>query len=319
MNTFSISVVIPLYNKAKHIERAIQSILEQHIKVEEIIVVDDGSTDGSADVVRAMNVENLTLIEQMNQGVSVARNNGVQAAKGEYVAFLDADDKWLPFFTFEIQKLSVRFPDLQAYATRYQCIVDENQPADAKIILNSVSPEGYALDNYFDIASKGDLPFMVSSFVLKKSYFETLGGFPVNEPMGEDQDLFVKAALDAPIAYSPNIHLHYHCDSMNRAMERVIPSQICPFATRLYQRLLTESHPEAVVKSAQKYCATHGLFIAKQNIQRGNISVALSILNSPMCKHRYVKYSVFQAIASLLSVKGSARQMFRFPKKEFQS
>lgn len=106
----SISVVIPLYNKAPHIERALNSILSQTIQPIEIVVVDDGSTDGGPKIVENFNYPNIRLIRQEHQGVSIARNRGITESKGGLISFLDADDVWLPGYLEEINKLRERFP-----------------------------------------------------------------------------------------------------------------------------------------------------------------------------------------------------------------
>jgi glycosyltransferase involved in cell wall biosynthesis len=99
------SIVIPLYNKEKYIKRAITSVLDQTIQDFEIIVVNDGSTDNSTNIVKSITDNRIKLINQENQGVSVARNTGIENTKNEYIAFLDADDKWEPYFLEEIRKL----------------------------------------------------------------------------------------------------------------------------------------------------------------------------------------------------------------------
>ena len=93
-----ISVVIPLYNKEKYIKRAIESVLNQTFQKFEIIVVNDGSTDKSAEIVQNIKDPRIRLINQKNAGVSAARNRGIQEAKYEYIAFLDADDFWEKIF-----------------------------------------------------------------------------------------------------------------------------------------------------------------------------------------------------------------------------
>ena len=89
-----ISVVIPLYNKERYIERAVYSVLSQTFQQFEIVIVNDGSTDGSVSVIERMNNPLIRLIHQKNGGVSAARNRGIEEARFEYIAFLDADDEW---------------------------------------------------------------------------------------------------------------------------------------------------------------------------------------------------------------------------------
>lgn len=89
-----VSVIIPVYNSAKFLEETLQSVHDQTYPAIEIIVVDDGSTDDSAEIAQSYSGVNYTY--QENQGVSVARNTGISKAGGEYIAFLDADDVWLP-------------------------------------------------------------------------------------------------------------------------------------------------------------------------------------------------------------------------------
>ncbi len=104
--SITVSAVIPAYNAAKYVERAIESVLAQTRKADEIIVVDDGSTDNTADVVRQFG-DKVKFIRQENAGASVARNTGIEAATSEWISFLDADDEWLP------EKLKLQTEHLQ--------------------------------------------------------------------------------------------------------------------------------------------------------------------------------------------------------------
>jgi glycosyltransferase involved in cell wall biosynthesis len=101
------SVVIPLYNKEKIITRTIESVIHQTKQNFEIIVIDDGSTDGSARRVRELQCDRIHLIQQPNGGIGPARNRGVQESRYEYIVFLDADDAFLPDHLEEIQKIMV--------------------------------------------------------------------------------------------------------------------------------------------------------------------------------------------------------------------
>ena len=100
-----VSVVIPLYNKAPYIDRALRSVLAQTFQDFEVIIVDDGSTDGGAKIVKSTTDKRIKLIQQKNSGVSAARNRGIQESKSKLIAFLDADDEWKSRFLEVILRL----------------------------------------------------------------------------------------------------------------------------------------------------------------------------------------------------------------------
>lgn len=288
MKSSKISVVIPLYNKQAHIREAVMSVLEQSHQVDEIIIVDDGSTDDSVELLRSLNLNNLIIHQQKNAGVSVARNKGVELASNELVAFLDADDYWLPMFIDEMLQLAERFPDTGFFATRYQNRLGCAQFSDPKINLNLLfkhgsDAKGFLLTNYFEVSANGDLPFMVSGCMVKKDVFNSVGGFPVGEKIGEDQDFFAKVALVGDIAYSPNINLLYSVNSDNKATENHIPEEECPFSKRLYQYQKTTKISQQLDHSISKYCAAHLCHLAKLNIRQGRVKLAQKLLQDSRC------------------------------------
>jgi glycosyltransferase involved in cell wall biosynthesis len=283
MNNIKFTVIIPLFNKAEHILRTLNSVAWQKYPAAEIIIIDDGSTDNGVLIVKSANMKNVRLIHQANQGVSAARNNGVALASHEYIAFLDADDQWLPLFLDEVARLIIKFPQAKFFGTRYQIVESENNYLDAKIKLKNINPEGVILDDYFNIASQGDLPFTMSSMVIQQSLFTEIGGFPLDEPIGEDQDLFCRVALNTNIAYSPNIHSLYHKDAQNQASKNNIPSTECGFSIRITREAL--KHPQNKnVSNMLKYSATHLCHLAKLNIGDGHFSQARKLLSDPRCK-----------------------------------
>ena len=111
------SIVVPLYNKAPYIETALRSVLDQSIADFEVIVVDDGSTDGGAEIVRALDDPRITVIRQTNGGVSRARNVGISMAQGEWVAFFDADDWMHPEYFATLIEAQRLHPDADVAAT----------------------------------------------------------------------------------------------------------------------------------------------------------------------------------------------------------
>lgn len=195
-----ISVIIPLYNKASTIKKAIDSVLCQTVQDFEIIVVNDGSTDDGVEKVRNIKDPRITIIEQDNQGVSSARNRGVMESKCEWVAFLDADDKWKPTYLETVLELMQTYPDCSVYATAYQRY-------NANGILSDIRINGIAndkvqiLDNYFEIATKSDPPIHTSSVIIRKESLLAIGGFPNGVHQGEDLLTWARLASKYKIAY----------------------------------------------------------------------------------------------------------------------
>jgi glycosyltransferase involved in cell wall biosynthesis len=221
-----ISVVIPLYNKKDAIIRAINSVFNQTILPNEIIIVNDGSTDGSDEIVELLNHPLIFLIHQKNAGVSAARNTGIEAAKNEWIAFLDADDVWMPNYLENIKNLAQSFPECSVLATAY-----ELQDASGKctsIILNKIPFEGNSgkLTNYFEVAACSHPPLWSSAIIVKKDALQAIGGFLVGIKSGEDLLTWARLAVKFSIAYSLTVNAifiqdpaHTYDDKPNRIPE----------------------------------------------------------------------------------------------------
>lgn len=197
-----ISVVIPLYNKKETVLRALNSVLNQTFLPEEIIVVNDGSTDGSAQVVVHLDHPLVRLASQSNQGVSAARNLGIAEARHDWIAFLDADDEWLPEFLRTIKELFENYPDCGLAATAYYM----QDTAGRREInhLNKLRFKGDqgTIENYFQVASCSHPPIHSSAVAIKKEAIESIGGFPTGVTSGEDLLTWARIAADYAIAYS---------------------------------------------------------------------------------------------------------------------
>jgi len=276
-------VVIPLYNKRNHIVNTVESVLAQQHPVEEIIVVDDGSTDGGVELLDAMKLSQVRVIKQENAGVSRARNVGIKQATCDFVALLDADDSWSPQFLKEIAASIKQIPNAGIYATAYQLKDGDELYHDAKIRGLPACGGPRLLDNYFSVASSGDLPFITSSVCLNKKVLQGRFAFPESEPMGEDQDVWSRVALFSAIVYSPRILVLYNRGADNRACVNNIPVRECPFSRRLTD--FSEHHvPGGNLRSdILKYSAAHLLSIAKLNIRAGNYRQAERLLRDPRC------------------------------------
>lgn len=314
MNKPEFSVVIPLYNNAEQIINAIESVQLQKYPVDEIIVVDDGSTDNGAERIAQANLPKVRLIIQNNQGVAVARNTGVRHAKNPYIAFMNANDQWMPFFTEEMAMLITHFPEAEFYASRYQCIDQHGICADARIRLPYINPYGMLIDNYFSVASRGDTPFVMSSSVIKKTLFVETGGFPAGESAGEDQELFVKVALKGPIAYSPNVHVRYYRVAGKHVAETTAPVRECPFSARLGLRLKNSQMDEQLQRDIERYCAAHLCHAARQNLLAGHYANALALLNDTRANRK----PVYKLLFGTLALMGLIQQQVRAPARWFK-
>ena len=196
-----ISVVIPLYNKEASIAHTLECVLEQSYRDFEIVIVDDGSKDNSPAIVESFSDTRIRLIRQENAGVSVARNKGIEEAKGEYVAFLDADDEWDIYHLENLSELIKKYPQCRAFATCYKFdIKGEDRPC----ILNKMPFDGEygVLKNYFEVASCSHPPVCSSATCVEKKLLCEVGGFPVGIKSGEDLLTWARIALKTDWAYS---------------------------------------------------------------------------------------------------------------------
>lgn len=217
------SVVIPLYNKAPYVAKAIQSVLSQTYTDFELIVVDDGSKDDSAEIALKSidGRENCRLMKQQNAGVSMARNNGVSASHGEYLCFLDADDWWDPHFLQEMSELIAEFPDAGIYGTNYTIVNETKQKT--RIALVGVEPgfeKGYI--NYCQVYAKTmSMPLTSISVAIPRAVFEEMEGFPKGIKLGEDFMLWIRIALKYQVVFlnQPLAFYNQDVETANRGVK----------------------------------------------------------------------------------------------------
>ncbi len=193
------SIIIPLYNKADYLVKTINSVLDQTFRDFELIIINDGSTDSSLSVVEQFSDKRIKVYNQLNSGVSVARNNGVKYAKFEYIAFLDADDWWDSHFLEEMYKLIMGYQEAGLYGCSYNRVKNTIlYPANIGTDKNFV--EGYI--DYFQVYARTFWsPINCSFVVVKKTIFEEVGGFLDDLKFGEDFHLWAKIALKYKVAY----------------------------------------------------------------------------------------------------------------------
>lgn len=225
----SVSVIIPSYNRAHTLSRAIDSVLEQTLPADEILIVDDGSTDDTHDLI-TQKYPQCRYLQQPNLGVSAARNLGIQSAHSDWIALLDSDDAWLP------GKLAIQITELEQQPDIRICHTDEIWIRNGRRV-NQMNKHA----KYGGSIFKRCLPLCVispSSVLLKRELFDDYGWFDTNLPACEDYDLWLRLCATETVLFieQPLIekygghadqlsHMHWGMDRFRvEALQKIIGS-----------------------------------------------------------------------------------------------
>ena len=203
------SVIIPLYNKENFIEATLNSALNQTFTDFEIIIINDGSTDKSAEKVLQFTDNRILFFSKENQGASATRNFGIEKANGAYIAFLDADDLWYPHFLATMVSLIEKFENEKVFSTAIQIQI-KTKIFDATYSIPK-KPTIQIL-NFFE-ASHDQGVIFTSSTVFEKSVFKTAGNFDVILKTDEDTDLWIRIGLQFPVVFSWKMSAKYNYDA----------------------------------------------------------------------------------------------------------
>lgn len=208
------SVIIPLYNKAPYVAKAIECVLSQTFTDFELIIVDDGSKDDSAKIALKSieGHDNCHIIWQENAGVSMARNKGVVISHGDYLCFLDADDWWDECFLAEMAQLIEVFPESGIYSTNYTIVNETKRKTRvAKIGVEEGFDKGYI--NYCKVYAKTMyMPLWTGAVCIPRSIFDEMGGFPKDIKLGEDFILWIHIALKYKVVFMNKPLAYYNQD-----------------------------------------------------------------------------------------------------------
>ena len=217
------TAILPLYNKADTINRAIASVLSQTTGDCEVIVVDDGSTDGSVEAIDKAHLGSIRLVRQDNAGPGRARNAGAALATGEFLAFLDCDDEWLPGFLEAAATALEQNPDCAAYVSAYSA--GEGQDVQEDILLRLVAQSGpmtidgfrtpAAIKSYVDC-------FHSSSTVVRRATFERYGGYYERDRClyGEDSYLWLQVALGERVYFDRAQNVVFHVEDSSLGVKQ---------------------------------------------------------------------------------------------------
>lgn len=194
------SVIIPLYNKAPYVAKTIESVLRQTFNDYELIIIDNGSTDGSNEIVSKYSDPRIQIVRlDENVGVSNARNKGVALSTAPYVTFLDADDWWEPTFLEEMAGLIERHPNAGIYGSGYW-IIKNGKKRLAPIGVEEDFKEGNI--NYCQVYAKTlCMPLTSITIAMPRKIFDESGGFKSHLKLGEDFDLWIRIALKHNVVF----------------------------------------------------------------------------------------------------------------------
>ena len=203
------SVVIPLYNKELSIRNTIQSVLDQKFTEFEIIVINDGSTDNSLQIVSQIDDPRIRIIDKPNRGVSSARNRGIKEAKFEWIAFLDGDDLWKVNHLEEVAEMMKLFPSEKVFTTSFE------YSNGNKLFRHPRTSRIFKIDNYFKEALKESLICSIT-IVVNKACFDKVGNFNPKLSRGEDLDMWARLAKEYIIIKSSKVTAVYVVETENK-------------------------------------------------------------------------------------------------------
>lgn len=211
----TITVVIPVYNGAATIRATLESLLQQTFEDFEIVVIDDGSTDDTAYVVRQIEDSRIRLIQYPNRGLAASRNRGIQQSQCDLISFIDADDLWTA------DKLAAQLAALQtastaAVAYSWTDCIDQFDRFCRRG--SHISAEG----NVYDKLLMGNFLDSGSNALFRKSVFEAVGQFDESLKAAEDWDMFLRVALEYTFVVVPKVQILYRLSpqSMSANLKR---------------------------------------------------------------------------------------------------
>lgn len=260
------SVVIPLYNKAAYVEAAVGSALAQTLRVREVIVVDDGSTDGGPERVEALGSPRVRIVRQENAGVAAARNRGIAMAHGDWVCFLDADDWQHPELLANLARAHMACPQADMLAAGFRCVGAAPLPIAVWPV-----PQAAPVELVDDLRKRWmvDVPFFTGSVAIRAARLRAMQPcFPVGESWGEDLDLWFRVADESPVALvSAQLAAYRVAAAGSLSANR--PRELAPFLRRMRAQAIDGRLAERHRHAALWFVAQQQISLARDLLAAG--------------------------------------------------
>jgi glycosyltransferase involved in cell wall biosynthesis len=253
----TVSVVVPAFNAERFVERALESAVRQTVPPREVIVVNDGSTDGTADRARGMGPP-VRVIDRKNRGLSVARNTGILAAEGDLIAFLDADDSWLPTKLERQVEFFERDPSTQACFAATEYVTSDGERRG-----QSVRPDHPDLVEGLLLHSCVIGP--PSAGLFRREVFEAVGLFDPRLSQCSDWDMWLRLAERGPVEFLSEVLVRYeiHDSNMSRDIALLEVDTL-----RVLQKFFAVPRPRYAALRRRAY-SNHWLILAGSYYQAG--------------------------------------------------
>ena len=256
--------------------------------------MDGQSTDEGPKIVKSFKDQRIFFFEQEGSGVSSARNEGIRHSRSDFIAFLDADDEWMPDHLETLLRLRKAYPEAGAYTTAYLVKYPNSQVKMADFYAVPEKPWEGLLPSYFKSAAFGSPPVWTSVVGIPKRILTEMGGFSTDAWWGEDTDLWGRIALKYPIAFSWDGVGIYHTEALNRACKKVRAVRENIFVTSARNALQTGEVSPALRGDLLEYVAAKQIQTACRNLAAGRPDLARDNLKD--CKTRYLRRSKYRTL-----------------------
>lgn len=284
-NCINFSVIIPLYNKEKEIERAIKSVLAQSYETFELIIINNNSKDGSMKEVKNFNDPRIRIINETKQGVSYARNMGVLSSTGSCVAFLDADDYWYENHLLHLSQLIQQFPAAGIWSNSYQIGLDNYRLIERSIKGAKINNFVFSDKHLFAAFLKGDMPFFTSSIAISKQIVLDFGWFETELTYGEDVFLWSKIMAEKQVIIGDYVGAIYYTNANHKSNSSKILLNELPLIEKFETWFYNSIEMSSYEREFKMFISTQLFISVMANIKSNNIIQARRIFNDKRMKY----------------------------------